>query len=85
MVEKIVTMKEVSMVLVSIAPIMAVVLTVNIWLLGNIFIMLMKIQLLKFLVQPGSSANSVPTLLQARLGLMIAPSLPMNIFILLPN
>ena len=73
------------MVPVSIAPIMTVVFTVNIWLLGNIFILLMKIQLLKFLVQPGSSANSVPTLLQARLSFMISPSLPMNIFIVIPK
>ena len=61
--EEIVTTEDTTMVPVAIAPMVAVVLTVNLWLLGNIFILLMKIQSLRFLVQPGSATKSVSALL----------------------
>ena len=55
MVEEMVTVENSAMVPLEISPLIAVVVTVNIWPLGNIFILLMKIQSLRFLVQPVSS------------------------------
>ena len=70
-----VTIEEAAMVTSSIAFVIAVTVTVNLWPLGNIFIVLMKIQLLVFLVQSGSSEFFLSDLLWARLGSIIAPTL----------
>ena len=69
----------------AISTVIDVTITVNLCPLGNIFILLMKIQLLIFLVQPGISAKIVADLLLERLYFIIPPKLPMNIVIMLPN
>ena len=55
MVEEIVTMEESEMVPLAIAPVTDTMVSVNLWLLGNIFILFMKIQSWIFILQPGSS------------------------------
>ena len=83
--EKMVTEEEATTVPIKIATVIAVMVTVNLWTLGNIFILLMKMQSLKFLVQPVSSSKSGSALLRARLSFIIAPTLTLNIVLVLPN
>ena len=52
MLEEMVTVEDSAMVPLTIAPVIAVMLTVNQWTLGSILILLIKIQPLVFLVQP---------------------------------
>ena len=73
------------MVPVSIALVISVVVTLNICLLGNISVLLIKIKPLIFLLQPGSSAKSVSAMLWARLGSIIAPTLPLKIVLMIQN
>ena len=80
-----VTVEEAAMVPVAISPVISMMVTINLWPLGNIVIMLMKIQSLIFLVQPGSYAKSVSALLRERLSFIIAPTLPFNIMLVLPK
>ena len=82
MVDEMMTVEEYKMAPVEISPMISVMLTVNLWTLGNIFIPLMKIQPLIFLEQPGSSENMY-ALLRASLGSIIAPTLPLNIALVL--
>ena len=85
MVEEMVTMEEAVMFQIAISPMIDVMVTINLWPLGNIFILLTKIQPLRFLVQPGSSAKIVSALLRARLGFIIAPTLPLKIMLIIPK
>ena len=52
-----VTVEEAEMLPVSIAPMIAVMVTINLWPLGYIFILLMKILPFIFLVKPVISAK----------------------------
>ena len=45
----------------------------------------MRIQSLRFMVQPGSYSKIVSALLWARLGYIIAPTLPLNIVLVIPK
>ena len=45
----------------------------------------MKIQSLRFMVKPGSSAKSVSAMLWERLGFMITPTLPLKIILMIQN
>ena len=79
------TVEEAAMATLETEPMIDVMVTVNLWFLGNIFILLMKIQLLGYLVQPGSSAKIVSAMLWARLGFMITTSLPLKIVLVIPK
>ena len=79
MLEEMANVEEAEMVPVSISPVIDMTVTVNLRMLRNIFILLMKIQSLIFLVQPGSSEKSVSSLLRSRMGSKIAPTLPLHI------
>ena len=58
---------------------------INLCLFGYIFILLIKILRLIFMIQPRSSAKLFCVLLRARLGILIAHTLPLNIIILIPK
>ena len=73
------------MVPLAIVTVITVMVTIKIWPLVNIFILLMKIQSLRFMVQPGSSAKSVSDRLQASLGYITSPTLTMNPFLIIPK
>ena len=68
------------MVPVAISPLIDVMVTVNLWLLGK-----MKIQSLIFLVQPESYAKTVSAMLQSSLGFIIPPTLPLSILLVIQN
>ena len=85
LVEQMVTVEEDAMVPLSISPMIALMVTVNLWQLGNIFILLMKIQALIFLVQPRSSAKIVSALLREIMGSIITTTLLLNTVLVLPN
>ena len=70
-IEAMMTAEESVMALVSIAPAIDAAITVNLGPLGNIFILLMNIQLSILMLQPGSSAKSVTDLLLPRMGFKI--------------
>ena len=59
MVEKILTMEESIMVPIATETVIAVMVTANLRPFGNIFTLLMKIQSLRFLVQPGNPEKCV--------------------------
>ena len=80
-----VTVEEAAMATLETEPMIDVMVTVNLWFLGNIFTLLMKIQLLGYLVQPGSSAKIVSAMLWATLGFMITPTLPLKIILMIQN
>ena len=73
------------MVPLAISPVISVMVTVNLWLLGNIFILLIKMQSLIFLVRPESSAKIMSDLLRASLGFTISTTLSLDIMLVIPK
>ena len=80
-----VTVEEFAMVPLAISPVISVMVTVNLWLLGNIFILLIKMQSLIFLVRPESSAKIMSDLLRASLGFTISTTLSLDIMLVIPK
>ena len=85
MLKEMATTEEAAMVTLSIASEIAMMVTVNLCLIENIFILLIKIELLRLLVQTGISTKMVSSILRERLIFIISPTLPLNIVIILPN
>ena len=75
-VEAMVTTEVASMLTVEIESMIDLMVIINLRLLGNIFTLLMKIQSLKFLVQPRSFSKSSFALLWTRPSFIITPTLP---------
>ena len=84
MVEEMVTMDEAAMVPLPIAYVISVMVTVNLWPLGNIFILLMNIQSLRFLAQPGSFAKKC-LLYYGQDGFYNCSHTTSELFLVLPN